>query len=102
MEHRLIKALKKQAEADKEEALLTLEILIDSPAGIGEHTSGHFLEEAKKAINKLGEAEDQLWTLIKYLGLLTQEEEMKVAKPLSFSILLMKITLDILLKCFKN
>jgi hypothetical protein len=45
MEHRLIKALRKQAEADREEALLTLETLIHSPAGIGEHTSGHFLEE---------------------------------------------------------
>ena len=68
MEHRLIKALKKQAEADKEEALLTLEILIDSPAGIGEYTSGHFLEEAKKAINKLGEAEDQLETIERHFG----------------------------------
>ena len=68
MEHRLIKALKKQAEADKEEALLTLEILIDSPAGIREHTSGHFLEEAKKAINKLGEAEDQLETIKRHFG----------------------------------
>ena len=38
MEHRLIKALRKQAEADKEEALLTLELLTESPAGIGEHT----------------------------------------------------------------
>ena len=68
MEHRLIKALKKQAEADKEEALLTLETLIDSPAGIGEHTSGHFLEEAKKALNKLGEAEDQLETIERHFG----------------------------------
>ena len=48
MEHRLIKALKKQAEADREEALLTLETLLHSPAGIGEHTSGHFLEEGQK------------------------------------------------------
>lgn len=68
MEHRLIKALKKQADADREEALLTLETLIDSPAGIGEHTSGHFLAEAKKAIHKLGEAEDLLETIERHFG----------------------------------
>jgi len=68
MEHRLIKALKKQAEADREEALLTLETLIDSPSGIGEHTSGHFLAEAKKAIHKLGEAEDVLETIERHFG----------------------------------
>ena len=68
MEPRLIKALKTQAEADKQEALLTLETLLDSPAGIGEHTSGHFLEEAKKAISKLGEAEDLLETIERHFG----------------------------------
>ena len=68
MEHRLIKALRKQAEADREEALLTLETLIHSPAGIGEHTSGHFLEEGQKAIQKLVDAEDQLETLERHFG----------------------------------
>jgi hypothetical protein len=68
MEHRLIKALRKQAEADREEALLTLETLIHSPAGIGEHTSGHFLEEGQKAIQKLADAEDQLETLERHFG----------------------------------
>lgn len=68
MEHRLIKALRKQAEADREEALLTLETLIDSPAGIGEHTSGHFLEEAQKALQKLVDAEDKIETLTLHFG----------------------------------
>ena len=68
MEHRLIKALRKQAEADREEALLTLETLIHSPAGIGEHTSGHFLEEGKKAIQKLADAEDQPETIERHFG----------------------------------
>jgi len=68
MEPRLIKALKTQAEAEKQEALLTLETLLESPAGIGEHTSGHLLEEAKKAIHKLGEAEDQLETIERHFG----------------------------------
>ena len=68
MEHRLIKAIKKQAEADKEEALLTLELLTESPAGIGEHTSGHFLEEGIKPLHKLGESEDLLETIERYFG----------------------------------
>lgn len=68
MEPRLIKALKTQAEADKQEALLTLETLLDTPSGIGEHTAGHLLEEAKKAIHKLGEAEDQLETIERHFG----------------------------------
>jgi hypothetical protein len=68
MEPRLIKALRKQAEADREEALLTLEILIDSPSGIGEHTSGHFLEEGQKALQKLADAEDQIETLKLHFG----------------------------------
>ena len=68
MEHRLIKALKKQAEADREEALLTLEILINSPIGIGEHTSGLFLEEGKKSLQKLADSEDQLETIERHVG----------------------------------
>ena len=47
MEYKLIKAIRKQAEADKEEALLTLELLTESPAGIGEHTAEHFLKKEK-------------------------------------------------------
>ena len=68
MEPRLIKALKTQAEADKQEALLTLETLLENPSGIGEHTSGYFLEEAKKAMHKLGEAEEQLETIEWHFG----------------------------------
>ena len=68
MEHRLIKALKRQAEADREEALLTLEILINSPSGIGEHTSGHFLEEGRKSLQKLADSEDQLETIERHFG----------------------------------
>lgn len=68
MEPRLIKALRKQAEADREEALLTLETLIHSPSGIGEHTSGHFLEEGKKALQKLADSEDQIEILKLHFG----------------------------------
>jgi len=68
MEFQLIKAIKKQAEADKEEALLTLELLTESPAGIGEHTSEKFFEEGKKALHKLGEAEDLLETIERHFG----------------------------------
>ena len=68
MEFQLIKAIKRQAEADKEEALLTLELLTKSPAGIGEHTAGKFFVEGKKALHKLGEAEDLLETIERHFG----------------------------------
>ena len=68
MEYKLIKAIRKQAEADKEEALLTLDLLTDSPAGIGEHTAGGLLHEGKKALHKLGEAEDLLETIERHFG----------------------------------
>jgi hypothetical protein len=68
MEYQLIKAIRKQAEADLEEALLTLQLLTENPAGIGEHTSGHFLEEGKRALHKLGEAEDLLETIERHFG----------------------------------
>jgi len=68
MEYKLIKAIRKQAEADREEALLTLELLTESPAGIGEHTAGHFLNEGRKALHKLGEAEDLLETIERHFG----------------------------------
>ena len=68
MENRLIRALRKQAIADREEALLTLDLLTQSPAGIGEHTAEHFLEEGRKAIQKLADADDQLETIERHFG----------------------------------
>ena len=63
---RLYNALKSECEANINEALLTLDMCFLKATAIGEHTSGHFLEEASKALNKLTDARDQLDTLKEY------------------------------------
>ena len=63
---RLYNALKSECEAKINEALLTLDMCFLKATAIGEHTSGHFLEEASKALNKLTESRDKLDTLKQY------------------------------------
>jgi len=63
---RLYHALKSDCEADINEALLTLDLCFNNGTAIGEHTSNHFLEEAKKGLNKLTDGRDRLDTLEYY------------------------------------
>jgi hypothetical protein len=60
---RVITSLRKQFESQKEKALLTLELLTEHPAGIGDHSTDDFYNNAKDAIRSLAEAEDVLETL---------------------------------------
>ena len=64
---RLYQALKSECEANINEALLTLDMCMTKASSIGEHTSKHFLEEASKALSKLGDAEGRLNTLESYI-----------------------------------
>ena len=57
---RLYNALKSECEAEINEALLTLDMCINQPTAIGEHTSKHFLEEVSKALDKLGNGKGKL------------------------------------------
>ena len=66
-QERLYKALKSKCEAEINEALLTLDMCMTKASAIGEHTSKHFLEEASKALSKLGDAEGRLNTLESYI-----------------------------------
>ena len=66
-QERLYKALKSKSEAEINEALLTLDMCMNQPVAIGEHTSEHFLKEASKALHKLTEARDRLDTLESYI-----------------------------------
>ena len=66
-QERLYNALKSECEAKVNEALLTLDMCFFKGTAIGEHTSEHFLEEANKALNKLGSAQDNLDTLESYV-----------------------------------
>ena len=67
-QERLYRALKSECEAEINEALLTLDMCINQPTAIGEHTSKHFLEEASKALDKLGNGKGKLETLESFWG----------------------------------
>jgi hypothetical protein len=54
------------AEAQKEKALLTLELLENNPSGIGDHSTEDFYNNAKEALEMLVDADDKLVTLKKY------------------------------------
>ena len=63
---RVIQALKAQAIADKEKALMALDLLENQAVGIGDHTAKDFMEDATEAINLLAEADDRLEMIEKY------------------------------------
>jgi hypothetical protein len=65
---RLFNMLKKSAEADKERALLSLDLLSESAVGIGDHSTEDFYRNAEEALSKLCEAEDRLEILHKYFS----------------------------------
>lgn len=65
-QYRVIKMLRKIFEAQKEKALMTLELLTDHPAGIGDHSTGDFYNNAEEAIKALAEADDVLETIERY------------------------------------
>ena len=59
--------LKASAEAEKAKALLTLDILENHPAGIGDHSTGDFYKNAEEALAMLTDADDKLEAIEKYL-----------------------------------
>jgi len=67
-QYRVIKVLKKQFETQREKALLTLELLTQHPAGIGDHSTTDFYNNAEEAIKALAEAEDVLETIQRHFG----------------------------------
>lgn len=64
---RLIDMLYKSAHADKAKALLTLDLLENHPAGIGDHSTEDFYKNAEEALSKLADADDRLEMIEKYL-----------------------------------
>ena len=65
---KLVDMLKTSAQADKAKALLTLELLSKNPAGIGDHSTGDFYENAETALQMLVDADDRLKTISEYLS----------------------------------
>lgn len=64
--NRLTGMLRTEAEAQKAKALLTLELLTEHPAGIGDHSTGDFYKNAEEALQMLVDADDKLEALNKY------------------------------------
>lgn len=65
---RVIRMLEKSFEAQKEKALMTLELLTEHPAGIGDHSTKDFYANAEEAIRALAESDDVLQTIESYFG----------------------------------
>ena len=66
MEELLYNALKTQCEAEKAEALFTINNYMYNSVGIGEHPQQ--VEEAMSALEKLATANDKLDNLLTYFG----------------------------------
>jgi hypothetical protein len=62
----LINMLRTSAEADRAKALLTLELLGSHPAGIGDHSTNDFYNNAEEALKMLVDADDRLGAIDKY------------------------------------
>ena len=65
---KLKEMLQTSAKADRAKALLTLELLENKAAGIGDHSTGDFYENAESALQMLVDANDRLETIDKYFG----------------------------------
>tara|TARA_R110000751_G_scaffold73888_4_gene149547 strand:+ start:1298 stop:1522 length:225 start_codon:yes stop_codon:yes gene_type:complete len=66
MKKQLFSLLKTQAIADREKAITTLTLLSEHPAGIGDHSTGDFYNNAEEALTMLVDADDKISTLSKY------------------------------------
>ena len=56
---KLLDMLRTSAMADKAKALLTLELLENRPAGIGDHSTTDFYDNAEEALQMLVDADDR-------------------------------------------
>lgn len=63
---RVVHALLAKAKADKEKALMSLDLLSNQAVGIGDHTADDFLADAEKSLQLLVDADDKIDTLAKY------------------------------------
>jgi len=59
-------ALRNQAETDRHKALASLKIMLDHPAGIGDHSTSDLHNNLNESLNQLVDADSRLDTLRKY------------------------------------
>ena len=65
---KLIDMLMIDAQAQKAKALLTLDLLSEHAAGIGDHSTGDFYKNADEALQMLVDADDKIEALQKYFS----------------------------------
>jgi len=65
---KIVTALKAQAIADREKALMALDLLENKAVGIGDHTANDFLKDATESLKLLASADERLETLNKYFS----------------------------------
>ena len=61
-------ALYSKAETDRSQALASLRIMLDYPAGIGDHSTADLHNNLNEALSQLADADDRLETLKRYQG----------------------------------
>jgi len=66
MKQELFDMLMSQAIAERNKAILTLNLLSEHPAGIGDHSTGDFYNNANEALSSLVDADDKISTLKNY------------------------------------
>lgn len=64
----LVEMLRTSAQAQKAKALLSLELLSNHAAGIGDHSTGDYYKNAEEALELLVDADDKLEALNKYFS----------------------------------
>jgi hypothetical protein len=68
MRQRVIEMLRSQAEAERQKALLSLDLLMERSVGIGDHSTGDFYKNAEEALQMLVDADDKIEALNKYFN----------------------------------
>ena len=63
-----IRSLQNKAETDKQMALASLEIMLEHPAGIGDHSTTDLHNNLNEALSNLADADDRLDALRKYFS----------------------------------
>ncbi len=68
MNKQVYKFLKSEAEADKNKALASLELLTNHPAGIGDHSTKDYWANCTETLKLLASSEERLEILEKYFN----------------------------------